>query len=158
MKTLLLVMCLVASSTWSQAGTGTNKRDAKLLSQVKQLPVSELDPLLPQLTFEKWLNIEAGADARLWWAVTNCAEQPGSTPEQRDLPLCVEVDAQMKDGRAITISIEVGTQHQPSTTKAKVVASRLITPGETVPIPRLSDLPLALVRTHRLAHYPEIAQ
>ena len=97
MKRLLVAICLAASSICVHAQTSTTKeRDAKLVSHVKQLPVSELDPLLPVLTFEKWLNIEAGADAKFRWGVSDCAEESRTAPEQRDRPLCVEVEAQMK--------------------------------------------------------------
>ena len=159
MKTLLFAISLAATSICIHAQTNAAKeRDAKLVSQVKQLPVSELDPLLPVLPFEKWLNIEAGSDAKIRWRVSDCAEESQTALEKRDRPLCVEVEANMKDGRVLSVLIEVGTIHKPSSTQARLFASQLITPGETISIPRLSDLPLALVRTHRLANYPEMAQ
>jgi hypothetical protein len=159
MRRSVFAICLVASSICAHSQTSTiETRDAKLISHVKQMPVSQLDPALPQLSFEKWLKVEAGPEAEFYWEVAACAEQ-GAVPEgKRDLPLCVEANAHMKDGRTIVILIAAGTAQKPSAANARFLPSQLITVGETIPIHQLSDLPPALVRTHRLVSYPEVAQ
>lgn len=159
MRRSVFAICLVASSICVLAQTSTiTTRDAKLISHVKRMPVSQLDPALPQLSLEKWLKVEAGPEAEFYWEVAACAEQGVVPDEKRDLPLCVEADARMKDGRTIMVLIAAGTVHKPSAAKARFLRSQLITAGETIPIHQLSDLPPALVRTHRLVSYPEIAQ
>jgi len=159
-KLSVITIYLVASAICAHAQAGMTKtQDAKLIADIKQMSVSELDPTLPRLGFEKWLRVEAGADPIFSWEVNDCGEQTGSVADRgRDIPVCVEVDASMKDGRNITILVAVGTTKKVPAGRSRLYFSQLTTPGETIQIRKLGDLPAALVRTHRLVSYPEIAQ
>ena len=44
-------------------------------------------------------------DAKFHWEVNDCGEQSGSPGETGPIPLCVEVDVSLKDGREIVIFI-----------------------------------------------------
>jgi hypothetical protein len=135
--------------------------DPALITQLKKLSVSKLDPALPAVRFDQWLRTEAGADARYQWEVNDCGEQtgaPGQNPNE--IPTCVEADAWLKDGREMVIMIAVtksggapGEKHSFT-----VYFAQLVTTRERITIKRLSDFPPALVRTHEPPSNPEIAK
>lgn len=160
MKRLTMILLLVISSAacvWAQKNEN-DARDAKLIRQVKQLPASQLDSALPSMSLEKWLRVEAGADAEFQWEVNDCGEQTGTAEDRgRDFPMCVEVDARMKDQRTIVVSVTVGTFKKGAFGKPAVFYAQLNTPHQTIDIRHLSDLPIALMKT-RGASNPEIAK
>ena len=157
LTTILLI--LISTAAWVWANENKNDpRDAKLIGQVKQIPVSQLDAALPSISFEKWLRVEAGADAELQWEVNDCGEQTGTAEDRdRDFPICVEVDAHMKDQRTIVVSVTVGTFKKGAFGKPAVFFAQLNTPHQTIDIRQLSDFPAELIRT-RGASNPEIAK
>jgi len=153
------VYLIVISLCGSAQATPTNARDSKLIARVKQVQVSQLDRNLPPISFEKWLQVEAGADAKFHWEVNDCGEQTGTAPDRgRDFPVCVEADAAMKDGRSIVIMIAVGSSKKSPAGKPALYFAQLITPHETINVRELSDFPAALMKTHEPAPYPEIAR
>src|SRR5690349_7385242 len=97
---VLLVLCVAAAAQDPNAA-----RDAKLIAEVKSLPAQKLDEALPKVAVEKWLQTKTGADAKYHWEVNDCGEQTGSPTDSGPVPLCVEVDATLKDGREIVIFI-----------------------------------------------------
>src|SRR5579864_1506281 len=135
--------------------------DAALITQLKKLSVSTLDPTLPAVRFDQWLRTEAGPDARYQWEVNDCGEQtgaPGQNPNE--IPTCVEADAWLKDGREIVIMIAVT---KPAAAPGRnqsfsVYFAQLVTTRERITIKQLSDFPAALVRTHEPPSNPEIAK
>jgi hypothetical protein len=134
-------------------------RDAKLIRQVQEISVSQLDPALPSVSFEKWLHAEAGADAEFHWEVNDCGEQTGTAADRgRDVPMCVEAQADMKDRRTIVVSIAVGTFKKGAVGKPVVYFAQLVTPATTINLPHLSDLPAALIKTHQQPVPVEIAK
>ena len=154
-----LIVVLMTSSTfvWPQKDAAV-ARDAKRIRQVKQTPVSQLDNALPSITLEKWLRIEAGADANFHWEVNDCGEQTGTAADRgRDFPSCVEAQAVMTDQRTIVVSIAVGTSKKGTVGKSILYFAQLVTPRKTIDLPHLSDLPLALIQTH-IPVNPEIAK
>jgi hypothetical protein len=127
----------------------TKDRDARLIRQVQEIPVSQLDPALPPVSFEKWLHVEAGADAGFHWEVNDCGEQTGAAADRgRDFPICVEAQADMKDRRAIVVSIAAGTFKKGAFGKPTVNFAQLVTPNTTINLHHLSDMPAALIKTH----------
>jgi hypothetical protein len=149
---LLLSICL-----WAQDDP-SKTRDAKLIRRVQAIPVSQLDPVLPPVSFEKWLHIEAGADAKFHWEVNDCGERTGTAADRgRDFPVCVEAQADMKDRRTIMTRIAVGTFKKGASGKPTLYLARLATQSTTIYLHQLSDIPVALIKTHE-AVPPEITQ
>src|SRR5579859_5671656 len=95
---ILLVLCAAAVAQDPNAA-----RDAKLIAAAKQVSVQKLDQTLPDVSFEKLLEKESGADAKYHWELNDCGEQTGNPNETGPVPLCVEVDSDLKDGRGIVI-------------------------------------------------------
>src|SRR5271165_3689883 len=90
-----LLLMSSALCSWVQH-SATKALDARLKRQVQEISVSQLDPALPPASFEKWLHAEAGADAEFHWEVNDCGEQTGTAADRgRDLPMCVEAQADM---------------------------------------------------------------
>jgi hypothetical protein len=129
---------------------GQTPRDRKAIAHTKAILVSQLDPKLPAVPFERWLIKEAGEGAEISWEVNDCGEQTG-TPENRgsDFPLCVEAEAHLRDKRVIVVSIAVGTYQRG-------IAGKPVTwwitvghdPYSDPPLQTLSDVPLRLIKTH----------
>lgn len=156
--TIALLLMSSAIALWAQDGA-TKTRDAKLIRQVQQVPVSQLDPALPAVSFERWLYVEAGADAEFHWEVKHRGEQTGTTAESgRYFPTCVEVQANMKDRRTIVVSIAVGMSKKRMVGKPLMNFAQLVTPATKINLPHLSDLPETLIRTHDAAPSVEIAK
>ena len=96
------------------AAAGQTARDRKAIAHTKTILVSQLDPKLPSIPFERWLIKEAGEGAQISWEVNDCGEQTGSPENQgSDFPMCVEADAHMRDKRVIVVSIAVGRRLWP---------------------------------------------
>lgn len=156
-KAVAIVLLAMASALWAQTDA-IKERDDKLIRQVQQISVAQLDSVLPAVSFEKWLRVEAGADAEFHWEVNDCGEQTGTAADRdRDFPLCVEVQANMKDHRTIVVSIAVGTFHKGAVGKPTVYFVQLATPRKTINLDHLSDLPAAIIKTHEPAR-PEVAK
>jgi len=90
--------------------------------------------------------------------VNDCGEQSGSPGWQAPVPICVEVDAARKDGREIVILVAHPQPKKGSPPDWKIFFAQLVTPHETINLKQLSDLPAALIKTHQLVDYPEIAK
>jgi len=138
-------------------------RDAKLIVEVKQVSVHRLDEALPELSFEKWLAKESGTDAQYHWEINDCGEQTGAPGGETPIPTCVEVDSTLKDGREIVIFIADdrpghGQPNKSAPPHWTIAFAELVTPHEKINLRRLSDLPVALIKTHQLTNNPEIAK
>ena len=144
-------LLLISSSLCLWARDGTSKaRAANLIRQVQEMSVSQLDPALPHVSLEKWLRIEAGADAEFRWEVNQCGEPTATAVERgHDFPVCVEGQSDMKDRRTIVVRISVGGFKEGASGKPTVQLAQLVTLNTTINLHQLSDLPLALIRAHR---------
>jgi len=106
------IVVLVVLFTAVVAGAQTSQ-ERKAIAFAKAIPVFQLDSKLSSIPFERWLTTVAGAGAQMTWEVNDCGEQTGTTVDnRRDFPMCVEVNAQMRDQREIVISIAVGSFKQ----------------------------------------------
>jgi len=138
------LMLLVAVAAGAQT-----PHDRKLIAHAKAIPVSQLDPKLPAVPFERWLTSQAGEGAQIAWEVNDCGEQTGS-PEDResDFPMCVEANAHLRDKRVIAVSIAVGTYNGG-------IAGKPVTwwitvgydPNSDEPLNTLSEVPQRLIDT-----------
>jgi hypothetical protein len=133
-------------------------RDFKIVSSAKRASAHKLDDALPDLAFEKWLRKESGPDAQYHWEVNDCGEQTGSQGDTGPVPTCVEVDSTLKDGREIIILVGDDSPHRSKIADWRIFFAQLVTVHEKINLRRLSDLPAALIRTHQIVHYPEIAK
>ncbi|MGB9105471.1 MAG: hypothetical protein WCC59_11990, partial [Terriglobales bacterium] len=105
MRTAAWLIVLIAVGA-----VGQTPRDRKAIAHTKAILVSQLDPKLPAIGFERWLIKEAGEGAEIRWEVNDCGEQTGTAEDRgSDFPLCVEAEAHMRDKRVIVVSIAVGT-------------------------------------------------
>jgi hypothetical protein len=144
---LILLLCTSAAAQDPNAA-----RDARMIAAVKQLPGHKLDNPLPDVSFEEWLTKESGPGAKYHWEVNDCGEQSGTPGETGPIPLCVEVDSTLKDGREIVIMIaddrpeSAGESAPPDW---KIFFAQLTTAHERISLRRLSELPAALIKTHR---------
>ena len=140
------------------AAAGQTARDRKAIAHTKTILVSQLDPKLPSIPFERWLIKEAGEGAQISWEVNDCGEQTGSPENQgSDFPMCVEADAHMRDKRVIVVSIAVGTYKRGISGKP---VTWWITVGHDPysdqPLKTLSDVPLKLIGAHRMPAPPPV--
>lgn len=152
-----LTCIVVAASCWGTQLESAQRHQSKLVNHVQQIPVSTLDTALPAVPLVKWLAVEAGADAKVEWGVRDCRDVQGvSVDAQRVLGECVEADAYMNDGRSILLVVAV--ESSKPAPRPNFCFGNLVTPRETISLHQLSDLPVALIRTHGTMGYPEIAQ
>jgi len=139
---LLLTFCL-----WAQGPSATEMEDA-VIQRVKALPVSSLDRNLPKVTLEFFLTYEGGG-APIKWQVNECSEQPGDTvvDHKHDTAMCVVAEFKLKDERAATVLVSVGTFKRGPVDVPTVYGVRVTYPfGATHTLLRLSDLPAELHR------------
>jgi ankyrin repeat protein len=75
----------------------------------KATPVSKIEAGKPEQPLEAWLQNLAGKDAKLEWGLDDCGESTGGPSDrERDMPLCVSVNAKLPDGRWLYVSLVVG--------------------------------------------------
>jgi len=147
--TVIYVMAAVAAQDPNAS------RDTKLIADVQQLSADKLDPALASVPFEKWLQTQAGANARFHWEVNDCGEQSGSPGEKGPVPVCVEVDTTLPDGREIIIFVGNDQPKENRPPEWKLFFAQLVMPHETIKIRRLSELPAALTKTRQPGENPE---
>ena len=134
------------------------QRDAKLIASLKSVAVQTLDQSLPVIAFARWVQLQSGPGAEAQWEVNDCGEQTGTPGQLSQIPVCVEVDSFLKDGRKIVILIANDQPKRQAHPAWKVYFAQLITPHEGINLKRLSDLPAALIRTRQLKKDPETAK
>jgi len=122
----------------------TDLQIVALIEQVKQMPVSRLDRGLPRVSFAKWLQAEAGPDARISWVLRYA--KATATDGGRDFPTCVEADAMMETGRSIVILIGVGGPGKVGDRKPFVYRADLMDQHDSIGLNHLRDIPAALSR------------
>jgi hypothetical protein len=85
--------------------------EKRAVAAARSVPVSELDPKLPKIAFDRWLARTAGAGASIDWETNDCGEQTGNPRVDggRDFPICVEATATLPDHRVVTVAMHVGT-------------------------------------------------
>jgi hypothetical protein len=153
------VLLLAACNCWGRQAEPVQQHQREFINYVQQMSVSRLDPALPEVRLVRWLSIEAGAESKIAWDVTDCRDvERMSVDAHHTFPLCVEVTADMKDGRSILLVVAVESSKPTSDAKAELCFGQLVTSHETIGLHHLSDLPVALIRTHGTVGYPEIAK
>jgi len=151
---MCLDLCgLFASAQRIAVESITDDQLDQLIDRVKKLPVSELDPALPRVAFDEWLQEQAGEGANISWTL-HYADEPVDDADTY-LPPSIAGDANTKDGRAIEVLIAVGAERKIGNVRPFVhgVAEGrpeglIVGGGNKHPfwfsLQRLRDLPLAL--------------
>ena len=86
-----------------------------MIAYAKRIDVSTLDPQLPKQSLATWFRNVVGPRVELTWETNDCGEQTGGVADAgRDIPICVEVDATLADGRKVAVMIAVGTVKKES--------------------------------------------
>jgi hypothetical protein len=84
--------------------------ERQALAIVQQLPVSSLDPELPNTTFVTWFSQLVGPKAGVIWQLSECGELGDlHSKSGRDLMACTEANAVLPDGRKVMVAITIGT-------------------------------------------------
>ena len=88
----------------------TGSGDAAI-DAAKQAVVGEIEPGMPDLTLEAWLESLSREDSDILWNVNDCGEQTGDAARNQDrqFPVCVEGQATLDGGQTLTVSLVVGT-------------------------------------------------
>jgi Gram-negative bacterial TonB protein C-terminal len=116
--------------------------EKQALATVQQLPVSHLDPELPDTSFATWFSQLVGPKAGVVWQLSECGElgDPHSK-SGRDLMACTEANAVLPDGRKVMIAIRIGTFKRGISGKPVFCYAIIEHDDELYPTRRLRDLP-----------------
>jgi hypothetical protein len=147
-RTILSLLFLLLTFCARAQGPSADKTEIGAIQRVKTLPISSLDRSLPKVTLEFFLKYE-GEGAPIKWEVNDCGEQTRDTglDDGRDSARCVQADIGLKDGRAATVLVSVGTFKRGPVDVPNVYSVRVTYPGGTIHrLRRLSDLPVELHR------------
>src|SRR2546430_16186781 len=148
---LLFTVCM-----WAQ-GRSANQTEMGAIQHVKMLLSSSLDRNLPKVTLEFFLKYE-GEGAPIKWKVNDCGEQSRDAvvDHGRDAAMCVKADIGLKNGRAATVLVSVGTFKRGRVDVPTVYDVRVTYPDGTIRrLDRLSDLPMELHRPLPLPKGPK---
>ena len=147
-QTILSLLFLLLTFCMQAQGPSADKTEMGAIQRAKTLPISSLDRDLPKVTLEFFLKYE-GEGAPIKWAVNDCVEQTRGTvvDHGRDSAMCVQADIGLKDGRAATVLVSVGTFKKGLVDVPTVYGVKVTYPGGTIHrLDRLSDLPVELHR------------
>jgi hypothetical protein len=107
---ILSVVSLLLTSCVRAQGPSAGKREIAAIQRVKTLLISSMDHRLPKVTLEFFLKYE-GEGAPIKWDVSDCGEQDQDAvvDHGRDSAMCVRTALGLKDGRAATVLVSIGT-------------------------------------------------
>lgn len=111
----------------------------ELLSRVKVKPTSQINPALPSVGLEKWLDTQGGTDAAIAWVVRTADEsERGISLREAEIPL---------QGRpALVIMVAAGNITGRDQNETNVPLAPSDTGGDYAERYRLRDLRVALKR------------
>lgn len=85
------------------------KYEAEAIDYAKKYLISNLDPKLPQKSFEEWFQSLFDDSAQIDWQVNDCGEQSGTRADRgRDFPMCVSAGTQTGEFFYISVNIQFG--------------------------------------------------
>jgi hypothetical protein len=124
LASIALILAGVAVAQ-TQSLTAGNARE--LIARVQQLPVSQLDAVLPSQPFARWLDTVLGAGAEIEWGVGDCDIK--QAPGQVSAPYCVVARGSAKPDIGFRIHILVGTYGHSSVRKPVLLPQSFIGRG-----------------------------
>ena len=138
---------LLAVGLWGQSSSA-NLTEKAAIQRVKNLMVSSLDPLLPNVTLEFFLKTES-LGAPIQWEVNDCDRQPENSTANctHEGPKCVAADIEFKDLRRAILLVSIGTFKNGAFGTPTLFSVTISGQGGSRSVRRLSDLPMEL---HRL--------
>lgn len=124
------------------AGTRTFSVPAEpaAIARAQNVLVSDLSAGQPRVSLMDWLLGLVGAAT---WSIDDCGEQTGNPALDagRDFPVCITAQAMLPDGRAVLVSVLVGTQQKGVTGEPAFRSSGLVDPrGEPRAFTSLADM------------------
>lgn len=149
-----IAVCILFLFTCSQAQTKKSKHprwnwqkhQTEVINYAKKYLVSNIEPNVPPMGFEKWFQETVGKEAKVEWEINDCGEQTGTSADKgRDFPMCVSADTVKAGFIYISVNIQFGTFNRGITKMKPVVRS--ITAGDEIGgewLDNLSDLPKIL--------------
>ena len=145
-RTASLIFVLLSCSLWTQYPYASKEEEATI-ERVQGLQASSLDPNLPKVTLEFFLQYE-GEGAPIKWGMGNCDQRRRNpvTNSKQGPTVCVKAEIDLKDNRSVMVVVSLGTP-KPRPTSVPTVFSVMITDqGRIRDVQRLSDLPMELHR------------
>jgi hypothetical protein len=139
-------LLLLAVGLWGQTSSA-NQPEKVAIQRVKNLMVSSLDPLLPNVTLEFFLKTE-GEGSPIQWAVNDCGGrmEKSTVNSKPDSPKCVSAVIGFKDLRSLAVLVSIGTFKEGVIGIPTVFGVTITGQGGSRPVRRLSDLPMELHR------------
>jgi hypothetical protein len=125
--------------------------EEQIIAYAKKIDVSQLDSTLPSQSFAHWFRKTVGSAAKITWEVNDCGEQTGRKSDlERDIPICVQAEADLKEGGKVVVMIAVGTLRRGLTKELEgIYYSVYEEGGETYNLKHLRDLPKTLNAKNR---------
>ncbi len=159
----VILLCAAMTATvapaQSDADSLTDAQVVELIDQVKRMPVSRLDSTLPQVSFAKWLQTVVTPETKVSWVLRYAsgdgAAASGSAPH---FPTCVETNALLEDGWAVSIQVAIGTPGRAGNIRPFVFRADLWKQHESISLDHLRDLPAALKKALEMADHSEDAR
>lgn len=146
---LTVFLLFVVGSRSTQAQHARTNEEAAV-ERAKTALASSLDPSLPKVTLEFFLNYESKG-ATIQWEVSGCGGQTEAPTKDRegDKLMCVEADFQ-KDQVSVAVLVSVGTFQKGLATAPSLFSVTVNdNAGRVHFLRRLSDLPKELHRPTR---------
>ena len=140
------LLCIMILSMIFPVCTRAQVSDDEAIGSVKTLPVSKLDPALPNTPFSTWLAKLAGDSGVVKWEVNDCGEQTGNSMMdiQSDVPISVEVDVTLPRDREWSITVNAGSDKKGLVKDPVVSYIDLVSKGKYQSVKHLHDLQGAL--------------
>jgi hypothetical protein len=152
----LLICCSSQTKKKKHPRWNWEKHQTEVIDYAKKYLVSEIEPNVPPMSFEKWFQQIAGKEAKIVWDINDCGEQTGTSEDRgRDFPMCVGAEVVKSNSIDISVNIQFGTFGRGITKMKPVVRS--ITVGDEIGgnwLDNLSDLPEYLVGSEKKSEYP----
>ena len=139
MKIVLSVIAaaILCVTGWSQE----LKFEKQALELVQRTPVSTLESEMPKRRFDDWFKNLVGAQAGIIWQLSECDQGVGVREPGADLPVCVEANALLTDGRKVAVMVAVGTFKKGITGDPGFFFAVIEHRGQMYSFSRLRDLP-----------------
>jgi hypothetical protein len=136
---LLLCWLLLSACSGAQAPA----QEPVSLDRARKSMVSALDPGLPQVSLEFFLNYESGG-ALVGWQRVDCPN--GTVMQHASRPTCVEADFRRADGASVALVVSVPAPGAQKTAVRFEHATITFWGGLSRSVKRLGDLPMELQR------------
>jgi TonB family protein len=160
----ILTTAIAAGYLWLCGQPQTLSLDKRAVALMQQLPVSSLDPQLPNRPFANWFREIVGHRAGVVWQLSECGGRAGNPADRgTELTACAEANAMLPDGRKVVVMVAVGTFQNGITGKPALHHAVIEQRGVFYPVKRLRDLPKKLRTPKALANkspvvLPEITE